>query len=166
MTSSPRHRRLCAAAAAALALTASSVLMAVPAHAAGSFALNEPHFFLAPTIVSPGMITPVSAALGNNSNTTPAEVTISFGLRCYSPGQPSVDGVEQTVVIPADTSRPAGARQLVRVADVIAIPDSCTKPAGPIPLSQDGYFWVKMTQKGSADQMKMVPITIVQDDAS
>ncbi|WP_065569695.1 hypothetical protein [Microbacterium oleivorans] len=164
MTSSSRRRRLLATATAALALTGSSLLFAAPAQAAGSFALNEPHFFLAPAIVSPGMITPVSAALGNNSNATPAEVTISFGLRCYSPGQPTVDGLEQTVVIPADTSRPAGARQLVRVADVIAVPTSCTKPAGPIPLRQDGYFWIKMTQPGAPDQMKMVPITIVQGD--
>mgnify|MGYP000017587086 CR=1 FL=1 len=155
-----RTWRLTLSAVAAALITVSSLLVATPAQAAGSFSLNNGHFFVAPPVVYPGLIAPVSAGLGNNSNASAATVTITFGIVCNSPGRPVAESSAQTIVIPPDPSRPAGGSQLTRVAATVAVPTACTKPTGPIPLSQDGYFWVKMTQAGMPDQMKMVPIWV------
>lgn len=71
-------------AVAAALITVSSLLVATPAQAAGSFSLNNGHFFVAPPVVYPGLIAPVSVGLGNNSNASAATVTITFGIVCYS----------------------------------------------------------------------------------
>jgi hypothetical protein len=158
--SGTRRRHIIPAALAATLLALGSLGIASPAHAAGSFALTDGHVLAAPPVVYPGLLAPVSVGLGNNSTTSAANVTITFGIVCYSPNRPEAHSAQQTVVVPPDTSRPAGGRQLVRVASVVAVPAACTKPTGPIPLTQEGYFWVEMTQAGVPTQMKMVPLWV------
>ena len=89
-------------AVAAALITVSSLLVATPAQAAGSFSLNNGHFFVAPPVVYPGLIAPVSVGLGNNSNASAATVTITFGIVCYSPGRPGAESSAQTVIVPPD----------------------------------------------------------------